>query len=97
MDEQVTTPNTEGQQVGQDNQSNQQPAQPTQPTQPTQPFAIFPDSASFNARLDREVRKTQEAFAKGLGYENFEAMKSVIPQRQQQNQTARHQPPQVSF
>ena len=71
------TPNGEGQQPGQDNQSNQQ-----QPAQSTQPFAIFPDSTSFNARLDREVRKNQEKLAKDLGYDSFDAMKSVIPQRQ---------------
>lgn len=84
MEGQESTPNTEGQQVGQDNQSNQQPAQSAQPTQP---FAIFPDSTSFNARLDREVRKTQEKLAKDLGYESFDAMKSVIPQRQQAAQS----------
>ena len=89
MDEQVTTPNAEGQQAEQ-NQSNQQPAQSAQPTQP---FAIFPDSTSFNARLDREVRKTQEKFAKDLGYDSFDAMKSVIPQRQQPTQPAQSAQP----
>lgn len=75
MEGQESTPDAEGQQAEQ-NQSNQQPAQPTQP------FAIFPDSTSFNARLDREVRKNNEKLAKDLGYESFDAMKSVIPQRQ---------------
>lgn len=89
MEGQESTPNTEGQQVGQDNQSNQQPAQSAQPTQP---FAIFPDSTSFNARLDREVRKNNEKLAKDLGYESFDAMKSVIPQRQQAQPAQSAQP-----
>lgn len=61
-----TTPNVEGQATEQQRQAA------------NQPFAIFPDSASFKARVDREARQLQDKTAKELGYDSFEAMKTTL-------------------
>jgi hypothetical protein len=42
-----------------------------------QPFAIFPDEASFSARIKREGRAQLEAVAKELGFESVEAMQAA--------------------
>lgn len=44
------------------------------PAAPAQPFAVFPDAASFNERLDREARKR----LKELGVEDPDAVKTVM-------------------
>lgn len=42
-----------------------------------QPFAIFPDEASFSARIKREGRAQLEMAAKELGFESVEAMQAA--------------------
>ena len=42
-----------------------------------QPFAIFPDEASFSARIKREGKAQLEMAAKELGFESVEAMQAA--------------------
>ena len=42
------------------------------------PFAIFPDAASFTARLDREANSKLAERAKALGFESVDAMEAVL-------------------
>lgn len=42
------------------------------------PFAVFPDEASFNARLKREGRSQLETKAKEFGFETVEALEAAI-------------------
>jgi len=50
------------------------PAAPAAPAAPATPFAVFPDSASFNARLDRETRTR----LKEMGVEDPEQVKTLL-------------------
>lgn len=42
-----------------------------------EPFAVFPDAASFNARMERATRSQLEAMAKDLGFDSVDAMKAA--------------------
>lgn len=42
--------------------------------QTSEPFAVFPTAESFNARLQRETRKTLDQHAIENGFENWQAM-----------------------
>lgn len=43
-----------------------------------QPFAVFPDEASFMARIQREGKKQFKELLKGLGIEDETSLKSII-------------------
>lgn len=60
-------------------ETNETNETPKTDTDPKQPFAVFPDSQSFQSRLDREVRKT----IKELGVENVDALKSKLAQAEE--------------
>jgi hypothetical protein len=71
-----------------ENENNDTPnveGQTTEQQKTTQPFAIFPDATSFKARVDREARQIQEKFAKEMGFDSAETMRTVL-QAQQQGQ-----------
>lgn len=81
--EDTNTPNTEGQQV--ENQNQNQGNQ-------NQPFAIFPDAASFKARVDREAAKQQKELLKSLGFDSIEAMKAALSKQNQQGGEQQQEP-----
>lgn len=45
--------------------------------EPEKPFAVFPDSASFNARLEREAKSKLKEQAEAMGFESIEAMQEA--------------------
>ena len=47
-----------------------------------EPFAIFPDAASFNARMIREAKKELKAQAEALGFPSVDAMQVAIKEMQ---------------
>lgn len=51
------------------------------------PFAIFPDQASFDARLARAGRAEVETLAKELGFENADAMKEAAKKAREQEES----------
>lgn len=57
--------------------------------QDSKPFAVFPDSASFTARLDREAKSRLEAMAKELGFELAEALQTAAKAQKAAAEAAR--------
>lgn len=56
----------------------QAPVAPAAPATTAAPFAVFPDSTSFNARVDREARVR----LKELGIEDPDAVKTILAEHQ---------------
>jgi len=54
-----------------------------------QPFAVFPDEASFMARVTREGKKQFKEMLKGLGIENEESLKSIIEAHKEAQEKAK--------
>jgi hypothetical protein len=52
------------------------------PTQ-AEPFAVFPDAASFEKRLNRDARKQMNKHAKDLGYDDWQHMSDELTAQRQ--------------
>lgn len=68
--------------------------QTTEPQKTNQPFAIFPDAASFKERVNREARQQQEKFAKDMGFDSSEAMRTALKAQSSGQKKTEDQPTQ---
>ena len=82
--QQDPTPATEPVITQPDAGASSTPAEPTVET-PTQaePFAVFPDAASFEKRLNRDARKQMNKHAKDLGYDDWQHMSDELAAQRQ--------------